>query len=128
MNRATPDFPLCRILALVLVALASVINSFLWQSEAISKVTGIRADEVIAWEIGLLAAGGLAWAARKSPLMRFSLLVTVVAVLMVALVLCLTDGNQEILDTFLVKALATTVSVGTGALYLFWEAGRDLNV
>jgi len=111
-------------LALLLVAFILAVAFSVWLAEVIANVSGIRSDEIRAWELGVLTAGGLAWTAYRLPLMRFSLMVTVVAVLMIVLILHLTDGNEEILDTFLVKALVTVVSVGTGAVYLFWEAGR----
>lgn len=90
----------------------------------ISDCSGLEFDTIFGWLFGTILAAGMVLGLIVAPIVRFCFLVTVTAILLIALLLAVSDGDQEILDTGWAKALVVTVSVGIGAVYLLWETSR----
>jgi len=93
-------------------------------AEIAAELTGIDSNTVLAWEIGLAGTVLFVWALLRNPILRFSLLVTGIAIGMIVLLLALNGGDKQILDSPWTKAFVASVSVGVGALYLFWDLKR----
>lgn len=89
-----------------------------------AELTGIDSNTVLAWEIGLVGTLVFVRMLLRNPILRFSLLVTATAIGMIVLLLTLNAGDEQILDFPWTKAFVTGVSVGVGALYLFWDLKR----
>ena len=90
-------------------------------AELTSDIVGADFNTVLAWEMGLAGTVAFVWLVLRNPLLRFSLMVTGTAIGMMVLLLALNGGDEEILNAGWAKPLVTAVSVGMGALYLFWE-------
>jgi len=82
-------------------------------AEVAAELTGIDSNTVLAWEIGLAGTLLFVWALLRNPILRFSLLVTGIAIGMIALLLDLNGGHKQVLDSQWTKALVTSVSVGS---------------
>jgi len=93
-------------------------------AELISEMAGADFDTVLAWEMGLAGTVAFVWLVLTNPLLRFSLVVAGTAIGMMILLLALNGSDEEILDAGWAKPLVTAVSVGMGALYLFWDLKR----
>ena len=93
-------------------------------AEVAAELTGVDSNTVLTWEIGLAGTLLFVWALLRNPFLRFSVLVTGTAIGMIVLLLALNGGHKQILDSQWTKALVTSVSVGVGALYLFWDLKR----
>ena len=114
----------CAIVLVLAFALSLGIVILAGVAEVAAELTGIDSNTVLAWEIGLAGTLLFVWALLRNPILRFSLLVTAMAIGMIVLLLAVNGGDEQILDFPWTKAFVASVSAGVGALYLFWDLKR----
>ena len=95
----------------VLVLIVSYLSSFL-----ISEMTGIDLETCCTWVVGGTALAEVVFVFIVNRVMRFSLVVTSTAILLVATISAIAGGDEKVLDAAWTKAFVTTVSVGVGAV------------
>lgn len=121
----TDDDSGCLIIILLAIGLLVGFAVLSWIAELISELTGVDSGKILAWEIGIAGTVLAVWIILCNVFVRFSLLVCITAIGAIALWSFLTGGNDDSLDTAWAKTFVTGISVGVGALYLFWELRRD---
>jgi hypothetical protein len=120
----TNDNSGCAVVLVVACALSVGIVILVGIAEVAAELTSCNANTVLGWEIGILGTVLFVWALFRNPILRFSLLVTGIAIGMIVLLLALNGGDEQILDSPWTKAFVASVSVGVGALYLLWDLKR----
>ena len=118
------DNPGCAIIVPLVIALLFGIVILGWITGLIAELTSVDNSTVVAWEMGIAGMVLAVWMILKMPLMRFSVIVTGTAIGLIVLVLCLTGGDEQVLDSVVPKASIILVSVGMGAVYMYWEIKR----
>lgn len=121
---STDDNSGCAIVILLVLGPLLAVGVLYWIAGLASELVGADFDVVFSWGMGIAGTAATVWLILKVPLLMFCVIITGTAIGMIFLLLCFNGGNQEALDTFLAKTLVTGVSVGTGVLYLWWEAKR----
>ena len=114
----------CAIVLVLACALSVGIIILAGIAEVAAELTGVDSNTVLTWEIGLAGTLLFVWALLRNPFLRFSVLVTGTAIGMIVLLLALNGGDEQMLDSSWTKACVAIVSVGVGALYLFWDLKR----
>jgi len=121
---STDDHSGCAFVIVLTVGPLLAVGVLYWIAGLASELVGADFDTVFSWELGIAGMAATVWLILRIPLLMFSVVITGTAIGMSFLLLCFNGGNQEAVDTFLAKTLVTGVSVGTGVLYLWWEAKR----
>jgi multisubunit Na+/H+ antiporter MnhG subunit len=93
-------------------------------AEVAAELTGCNSSTVLGWELGILGTVLFVWMFLRNPLLRFSVLVTATAAGMIILLMTLNGGNEQSLDSPWTKVFVAGISVGVGAVYLFWDIKR----
>lgn len=120
----TDDNPGCAVIVLPVIGLLFGIVILGWIAGVVSEVASVEIGTVVAWEMGIAGMVIVVWMTLKMPLLRFSLVVTGTAIGLIVLVLCVTGGDEQVLDSVLAKTMITGLSTGIGAVYLFWDIRR----
>lgn len=95
-----------------------------WITDLVSELASVDESTVVAWEMGIAGMVLAVWMILKMPLVRFSVIVTGTAIGLIVLVLCWTGRDEQVLDSVVTKTSITLVSVGMGAVYMYWEIKR----
>lgn len=114
----------CAVVLVVAFALSVGILILGGVAEVVAKLPGCNSNTVLGWEIAILGTALFVWALFRNPILRFSVLVTGMAIGMIVLLLALNGGDERLLDSPWTKAFVASVSAGVGALYLFWDLKR----
>lgn len=93
-------------------------------AEVAAELTGCESGSVLSWEIGVIGTILFVWMILRNPLLRFSVLVTATATGMIILLMALNGGHEQSLDSPWTKVFVAGISVGVGAVYLFWDLKR----
>jgi len=123
-NSSTNDNSGCAIVLALAVAVSLGIVILAGIAEVAAELAGCNSNTVLGWGIAILGTVLFVWALFRNPILRFSLLVTAIAIGMIVLLLALNRGDEQILDSPWTKALVASVSAGVGALCLFWDLKR----
>ena len=121
---STDDNPGCAIIVPLVIGPLVGIVILGWITGLISELASVDKSTVVAWEMGIAGMVLAVWMVVKMPLVRFSVIVTGTAIGLIVLVLCWTGGDEQVLDSVVPKASIILVSVGMGAVYMYWEIKR----
>ena len=122
---STDDSPGCAVIVLPVIGLLFGIAILGWIADVVSELASVKRGTAVAWEMGIAAMVVAVWMTLKMPLLRFSLIVTGTAIGLIVLVLYVTDGDEQVLDSVVTKTAVAVVSAGIGAVYLFREVKRN---
>ena len=122
---STDDNLGCAVIVLPVIGLLFCIVILGWVADVVSELAPVDHSTVVAWEMGIAGMVVAVWMTLKMPLLRFSVIVTGAAIGLIALVLCLTGGDEQVLDSVVAKTVISLASVGIGVVYLFWEVKRN---
>jgi len=125
MSYPNDDDSGCLIIPLLAIGLLVGYIVMSWIAALVSESTGVDSDKVLAWEIGIACTVLGVWLILCNVFVRFSLVVFITALGAMALWSFVIGGDDKSLDTAWGKTIVTGISVGVGALYLFWEARRN---